>query len=543
MNNKLLLILLFSIHSFFVQTQNTVGTISLTEDAFEGYTLITLYTQTYLIDNCGRVINQWSSTFPPGNAVYLLENGNLLRAGRTASTDITFGGQGGIVELYNWEGTLLWSYLYDTPQHRQHHDIFPMPNGNILILAADVMTESEAIQAGRNPSFLTENKLYNEQIIEVEPLGINGGNIVWEWNFKDHFIQDFDNTKDNFGSVADNPQLLDINFLNGGSGNANWIHMNSIQYNEELDQIVLSARSLSEIYIIDHSTTSVQAASSSGGVYGRGGDLLYRWGNPQSYRQGTEVHRQLYGQHFPHWIPMGSNEEGKIILFNNGDTRSPEFSEVYTLALPQSSPGVYEYMSGTSYGPIAPDFIYSDPNNFYSRIVSGAQRLPNGNTLICAGFKGDIFEIDELNNIVWEYKSPVNNNDGTIASQGNPTTNFINITFRAIKYGTDYSAFIGKDLTPGDPIELNSNSDVCDLLSVVKIDFNDLILFPNPTSDMINIKYKCPISTIKLFNSIGSTVIEKENSNSIQLKNLKSGVYFLKIESGSKKVIKKIVKH
>lgn len=78
---------------FYAKAQNTVGTIALTEGAFEGYTLITLFTQTYLIDNCGRVINQWSSSFPPGNAVYLLKNGNLLRAGRTSSKAITFGGQ------------------------------------------------------------------------------------------------------------------------------------------------------------------------------------------------------------------------------------------------------------------------------------------------------------------------------------------------------------------------------------------------------------------------------------------------------------------
>ena len=125
--------------------QNTLGNTLITGDAAPGYTLFTAYTETYLINNCGEVINQWSSAYPPGNAVYLLEDGSILRAGRTSSTDITFGGQGGIIEKFDWNGNLTWQYLYDTPQMRQHHDVFPMPNGNVLILAATVMDNAEAV--------------------------------------------------------------------------------------------------------------------------------------------------------------------------------------------------------------------------------------------------------------------------------------------------------------------------------------------------------------------------------------------------------------
>ena len=543
MKYKLILVLIFILNSFTVKPQNTVGTISLTEDALEGYTLITLHTESYLIDNCGRVINQWSSAFPPGNAVYLLENGNLLRAGRTTSTDITFGGQGGIVELYDWDGHLLWSYLYDTPLHRQHHDVFPMPNGNVLILAAEVMTASEAIQAGRNPNLLINNRLFNEQIVEVEPIGNNNGNIVWEWNVKDHLIQDYDNTKDNFGVVSNNPQLLDINFTNGSDGHSNWLHMNSLQYNHELDQIILSARAISEIFIIDHSTTTAEAATNTGGLYGRGGDFLYRWGNPQSYRQGTETDRQLYGQHFPHWIPSTFDDGGKLILFNNGDTRIPQFSEVFVLDLPESSPGNYEYTAGTSYKPSQPDYIYSNQSEFFSRIVSSAQRLPNGNTLICSGFNGDIFEIDNQENIVWEYISPVNNNNGDIATQGELATNIVNITFRAIKYAKNYPAFIGKDITPGDPIELNPNTDVCDLLAVSETEFNNFKIYPNPTRSELHIKSNKTISRIEVINVLGEVVLANESQNDIQLNNLSSGVYFVKIFNEENSLVKRIIKN
>jgi hypothetical protein len=175
----------------------------ITNDTYNGFTLFTSFTETYLINNCGEVINQWSSTFPPGNAVYLREDGSILRAGRTNSNDIIFGGQGGVIEIFDWDGNMTWQYFYDTPQMRQHHDVFPMPNGNVLILAATVLTNAEAIQAGRDPNLLPESILYNEQIIEVTPVGSNDATIVWEWNIKDHLAQDFDNTKDN--SLSPNP--------------------------------------------------------------------------------------------------------------------------------------------------------------------------------------------------------------------------------------------------------------------------------------------------------------------------------------------------
>ena len=434
-------------------SQNTVGTTFITEDVYDAFTLISANTKAYLINNCGEVVNEWTSAYIPGNAVYLLPNGNLLRAGRVQdnSSDIVFGGQGGIVELFDWDGNLIWSFLYNSNQERQHHDVFPMPNGNVLILAATVISSAEAILAGRDPNSLPENRLYNEQIIEVEPIGTNQANIVWEWNVKDHLIQDIDNSKDNFGDVSMNPGKLDINFLNGGSGTANWLHFNSIQYDEILNQIVISSRNLSEIYIIDHSTTTTEAATSSGGTYGKGGDFLYRWGNPQSYRQGSEADRILYGQHYPHYISQGLNDEGKLILFNNGRDRTPSFSEVMIIEPPATIPGFYNYTPDTAFGPTNADYIYEDqsasPSPFYSSIVSSAQRLPNGNTLICEGQFGEIFEIDSNDNKVWEYINPVHNLNGNISSQGDPPPG-VNILFRAIKYAPDFPAFIGRDLTP-----------------------------------------------------------------------------------------------
>lgn len=543
MIRKLLFTIILTIN--FSYSQNTIGTTKISEGVFNGFTLFTASTQTYLINNCGEIINQWSSNFPPGNAVYLLENGNILRAGKTASSDITFGGQGGVIEIYNWEGDLTWQYFYDTPMMRQHHDVYPMPNGNVLILAVTRMTNAEAIQAGRSPNLLTQSDLYNEQIIEVTPNGMNSATVVWEWNIKDHLVQDFDDTKDNFGDVSLNPEKLNINFLNGGSGGSNWLHFNSIQLNPALDQIVLSSRNLSEIYIIDHSTTTAEAATNSGGIYGKGGGFLYRWGNPQSYNQGTEVDRKLFGQHYAHVIEAGLVDENKIILYNNGNGRNPLFSEVYILNPDTDSPGVYAYLPGTAYSPLNPDYIYKDPvspTNFFSQILSSAERLQNGNMLICEGINGRFLEITPSEDIVWEYVNPINSNNGDIAAQGTNPSTFSNPTFRGLKYGTDYAAFTGRDLTPSDPIELNPDLTACNILSIEDFDAFKVSLYPNPTHAKIKINSNITIDKIEVYNVLGSKVGET-NTKTIDLSEQTSGIYFLKIYSKSNIISKKVIKN
>ena len=95
------------------------------------------------------------------------------------------------------------------------------------------------------------------------------------------------------------------------------MHCNSISYNPMLDEILISSRSMSEIYIIDHSTSTQQASSHSGGNHNKGGDIVYRWGNPQVYNQGSLIDKKLFGQHDAHWIPNDFPDGGKIMIFNN----------------------------------------------------------------------------------------------------------------------------------------------------------------------------------------------------------------------------------
>lgn len=439
---------------------NTLGTLINESGTFDGYTLFTIYKNTYLIDNCGRVINKWSSDFDRGGAFSLLEDGSLLRAGKIDNPDLPYGGVGGIIEKFDWDGSLTWSFTYSTPTYSQHHGLVALPNGNILLLFAHKMTGDEALSAGRNPNKLKEEILYDERIIEIIPSGSKSGTIVWQWNAWDHLIQDFDEIMDNYGSVAENPQLLDINFLGSSNGNADWMHFNSLQYNEHLDQIMLSSQKLSEIYIVDHSTTSKEAKSGLGGNSGMGGDFLYRWGNPEAYNTGTSANIKLFGQHNAHWIPEGYPDGGKILIFNNGLGRGEDYSSVDIIDPPRYGTFNYVYNTGSSYKPLSAEWSYYNQNNpalFYSKIVSSAQRLPNGNTLICEGTQGKFFEINKNKVVVWKYINPINSQGNALAQGDTPSSN----VFQIIKYALDYPGFIDKDLTPGDPLEINFNIGNC----------------------------------------------------------------------------------
>jgi hypothetical protein len=406
--------------------------------AFEGYTLFAPLrsTTTYLIDMRGNVVHSWASDYAPGHAVYLLENGNLLRCAREPGNR-TFhgGGLGGRIQEMEWDGTVVWEFVYADEQHLQHHDIEPLPNGNVLLIAWERKSRAEAIAAGRDPALMKRRDLWPDHIIEVKPERPRGGTIVWEWHVWDHLIQDHDPAKPNFGVVADHPELVDINFPlssvqvspeeqrrlealgyvvpppqpRGIQGSADWNHTNAVAYNAELDQIVLSVLGFHEIWVIDHSTTTEQAAGHTGGRSGKGGDLLYRWGNPQSYGAGTAADRQLFAHHDAHWIAPGRSGAGNLLVFNNGRGRPDgRYSSVVEIVPPLDAGGRYTRAAGAAFGPTEPAWVYTAPerDRFFSGNISGAQRLPNDNTLICSGENGWFFEIDRHGRILWEYVSP-----------------------------------------------------------------------------------------------------------------------------------------
>ena len=399
--------------------------------SLNGYTIFAPIrsTTTYLINNSGEVVHTWESDYNPRHSVYLLENGNLLRTASDNNPTFQGGGAGGRVQEIDWDGSVLWDFEYSTNQYCLHHDVEILPNGNVLMIAWERKTVAEAIVAGRNPDLLPSEGLWPDHIIEVEPTGVTGGNVVWEWHVWDHLIQDYDPTKENYGVVADCPELVDVNYVvNPSNPGADWNHINSIDYNEEFDQILLSINAFREIWVIDHSTTMEEAASHTGGNSGKGGDVLYRWGNPQTYRAGEADDQRFFHQHDAQWIEPGLLGEGNILVFNNGLGRpSGLYSSVEEIEPPVDNDGSYSLTLGCPYGPEEQTWIYTaeNPTDFFSPNLSGAQRLPNGNTLVCNGANGIFFEVTPEKETVWEYENLF----------PNP---FQNGVFKVRRYAPDY---------------------------------------------------------------------------------------------------------
>ncbi len=357
-------------------------------------------TTAYLIDMDGNTVHEWTLSGTPGASVYLLEDGRLLATYTTRSSSFQGEGvNGGGIEILDWNGDQLWSYELSDATYHLHHDIEYLPDGNILAIAWDKIPESEALSEGMDSSYVNPyGEVWSEAILEID---LDTNSIVWEWHAWDHLLPDG-------ADAEDYPELIDPNYPTNRQS-ADWLHINSVDYNEALDQILLSVHNTNEIWIIDHNSSTSEAASVKG-------DLLYRWGNPEAFGQsGSQV---LYGQHDAKWIDLESSSSN-ILLFNNGNQRTRPYSTVLELnpGLPYSfdeADIVWEY--GDS----------KDEESFFSRNISGAQRLANGNTLICSGTEGRFFEVTPEGEKVWEYTSPYGNSL--------PDGKYVKDVFRAERY-------------------------------------------------------------------------------------------------------------
>lgn len=543
---KKYLFIFFAIFSFTIARAQTVGLLQHDSGSLDdGYILFAPITNTttYLIDKCGRQVKTWNSAYPPGCSVYLLPDGTLLRTGNVGNPVFTAGGTGGVIEKFDWDGNVIWTYMVSDATKCQHHDVRALPNGNVLLIAWESKTQEEAIAAGRVPDQVAPT-LWSEQILEIQPVGATGGNIVWEWHLWDHLVQDYDNTKSNYNSVVDNPQLVNLNY-NSSPDQSDWIHLNAIDYNPVLDQIVLSSFSFSEIWIIDHSTTTAEAASHSGGNSGKGGDILYRLGNPATYNQPVAGNILFNGQHNAHWIPEGLPFANQIMIHDNGNGRiGGNYSTVEIIDPPLNG---FTYTQTYPNLPAASSWTYNagNPNNYYAPFISGSQQLPNGNVLICNGPAGILFEVTPAGETVWKYANPVN--DSGIITQGLIPSN--TYTFRCTYYPFDYSGFDGHTLTPGNIIEnLNLLSENCtlNLATAENYQDNDAVVYPNPANDFLNISLPSRLASadVTLINSIGQTVYSgKVNTNtlSIAADGFAAGLYCLKIDSGTSHFNKKVI--
>lgn len=359
----------------------------------------------YLVNNDMDVINSWGHPSGAASMPYLLEDSTLLYPYRVSNPSMNSGGVGGGVSKYSWDGELLWYYEMSNSTYQHHHDVEPLPNGNILAIVWEKKTAEEAYAMGRSSIDNSLNEMWAEAILELEPIGDDEVNIVWEWHIWDHLVQDVDPDLPGYGVISDHPELQDVNYGNAGSNNGpggpngDWKHFNAIAYNGYLDQIALSSRMHDEIYIIDHSTTTEEASGHTGGNSGMGGDYLFRWGNPQAYGRGNNSDHKLADQHGVNWIPQGYPGEGNLILFNNNYTNST--SAVFEINTPLNENGTYDIDEGQPFGPENPAWFHA--GNFHTQMQGGAFRQPNGNTLVTDCDDAYMFEVTAEHEVVWSH--------------------------------------------------------------------------------------------------------------------------------------------
>ncbi|MDX2362490.1 MAG: aryl-sulfate sulfotransferase [Crocinitomicaceae bacterium] len=528
MKHILVLLFFLNVTVSFGQTP-TIGLVHHTDSVSSGYTLFSPddNNNVYLIDNCGKLINEWVFNELPGITSYLLDNGNLLYAGKDSIT------------IRDWNDNTLWSYATTANGIAQHHDIEPLPNGNILCIVTEFKTAAEQTSAGKDPALLGNNfKL--DYIVELEPVGTNDANIVWEWHFWDHLVQDYSASENNFGVVADHSELINFNFNHGNIND--WTHVNGIDYNANLDQIIISSKTMSELYIIDHSTSTAEAADHSGGTAGRGGDFLWRWGNSQVYGQGGAADQKLFGQHDGEWVHNNYMHEGKITVFNNGGDGTSMFSSIH-LITPELN-GTDYVMTSNTFAPN--DFFYTWNGSAMTEVVfstkkCGVQSLPTGGFLICDTKTGRFIEIDKDDNLVWMYVNP--HGVGAVSNQFDILVGG-NASFRAEKYQLDHPGILANTIVIGDIIE-NENS-----LSASCTDFSGIEEQQFSNFEVINpvfeefITFTKPLSCHYTLIDMNGTIITEgdlQNTDRFYYGEVQSGVYLIRFQQGNALSIKRVV--
>jgi hypothetical protein len=191
------------------------------------------------------------------------------------------------------------------------------------------------------------------------------GRVVWEWTGAEHMDPSLD-------------------LLCPLDSRHEWTHQNAVEEMPD-GNLLVSFRQPSTIAMVERSS----------------GRVLWRFG------PGVFSH-----QHNPTVL-----ENGNLLVFDNGEHRAGEgtFSRVV------------EFNAAT--GEIVWQYVGTPRLAFYSTGISGAQRLPNGNTLICEGRTGRIFEVTTDGEIVWEFINPFD-----VVHRGEPGSRAV---FRAHRYAAD----------------------------------------------------------------------------------------------------------
>jgi len=517
----ILLLFIFNLSTSNAQSQWGIKLNS--ESAFDGYMLFETDDDTYLINNCGEILNKWTGISQTDNHTKFLENGNMLYIFDNSVFEV------------DWDGNIINQVTHGQDDLLLEYEIELLPDGNYLCVSRRDMSQLDFQNLGYDVP-----NTFPTRIDGVVELDRNTGQVVWEWNIRDHVIQERDPSAPNYGLIAQNPGLLNMDAISTYDWQTTESFMiNSMDYNAERDEIIVSVRKMCEVVIIDHSTTAAEAMGHSGGRHGKGGDVIYRWGNPANYGAGVpanydfgqeaENDQRLYYQHNPHWIDHGEHK-GKIMIYSNGLNRPAQtfdsrYSNIPVISPEYDADDLYVLTPGQAYGPEEPDVEFKGNNPlgvFYSGYTSGASFLPNGNLYITEGSKGRISEITPEGERVFEYE--IFDHD---------------YIFRSEKYAKDHPAFEGRDLdniaTLG-TVENPSSDYQCELFTSVENQALptslevDLFHHPgyHPEGKLLNYKYK--ELNVHLINIYGQTVLSfatGQYETPIDLSAMPAGTYVL----------------
>lgn len=541
---------------------------SLNAQQWGDYTLYSVMQSTTarLLDTNSTVYHTW--TFPTtqktGYSSYLLPGGTLLRTVSRAGNSFTGGPVCGEVQKVDWNGIVTWDFVYSTTAYCTHHDVCAMPNGNVLLIAYERKSAVEVAAAGCTT---WSGEMWPDKIVEVQPTGATTGIVVWEWHAWDHLVQNVDPTKLNFQtSIVNHPELLNINF----NATKDWMHMNGVDYNPILDQITFSSHNLDEIYVIDHSTTTAEAASHAGGNSGKGGDLLYRWGRPSAYMaSGSQI---IDIVHDAHWIPEGVPNAGNLVGFNNNGVSISQSS------VDQVTPPIngynYNITLGQAYTPTS--YTLRHACSGHATNMGNSQQLPNGNMLVCVATAGYVYEIDPAGTTLWSFNTGGNNpkafryNNCYINNQappiplitqiGNTLIADTGVTFQWYMNGVLLAGETNQTYSPtqaGIYLVRITDANGCDysysagfhypsVTALNQQESNDGInIYPNPTNGMLNIdryNFKNKDYDVTLFDSFGKIITEQHNAPAIDISGINNGIYYLVIRTQNSATInRKIV--
>ncbi len=510
----------------------TVGLLSIDKaKVSEGLTLFTPWysKNTYLINNCGQVVNEWEHEVDEGlSSSALDEQGNLFLLREDS------------LSMYDWEGNRILSFNGDAWEMNFHHDFTLLPNGNVIILFDEKIAIEEAFELGLDSTLYNDPQDYFiiDGFAEFDISNDDEISLVWQWHLKDHLIQNLNPLLNNFSKPEDQPHRLNINFNAPEHDLLDWTHFNGVDYNPMDDLLVFSSRSTSEIYIIDHSTNTSEAADSIGGSFGKGGDFLWRWGNPTQYGQDTSF-RQTYLQHDPTWNLYGSNAQEGITIFNNENEEGSASSSILSVVPSKDVDGNFNVSEGR-FGPDLPAWEYVGvEDEFFSPIMSSAQLQENGNYQSCLGRFGKFVELTTEGEIVWEYQNPVFNE--IIPQFQNPPAT---LTFSITKYPLNYPGFTNKDISPNSIIEnFNSISNSC-IQSTSINDLSDLQrtnIYPNPVRDILQIENEKEFEKLEIYNVSGSIILKNKFNSSIDISHLPKGSYHLKLQTSDHSEVYKFI--